>query len=1486
MKKVLFVLVIVLVLSSLVQISSQIINDVEDNEGGDSMAKYDYKDISKDQMNTWDDLDNYVNNMKSTNKDLIGANVEFNDITESIELKGSDGQTLLEIPKGVNLKFENGELSFSGEPVPVQAIQDNEPFTKDITRGIVDTQKPPTEQVRKINIMGTKIYMAGFDKVNVKPTLEGTEIYTEGSGVIEINGNRFVGIENARFIYDKDKNLVFAELQSVDGGDYNINIGDKSYNFKILKGDKLVIDLKNKKVEVKKQGQDNERRTYTFTENEKSFSFDTSSSSTLILDDKGQPYQLILEKGATLFYHDGVFWSNEGGINVFFDGRELTESDGRSISFDIGTDRFNIRGMVEIFGLDGNLDYSGYSENTYTKFGIEEGKYHFDLLEGNARFSNRIVEILHQNGETKFKKLKTKYDYFSDFSFTTRDSSGIALNGEVSEIGGNINFKFDGFNRHGELMTISKPLEELSQGYSLQLELNRGLQVKGEVAKLASVVEDINTKIATEKDPLKKEELIFERIQSEKLLLQLSEMDTSGSVEELNSFINSFTNPETRARAITTLISWKADESDRINIPRLYSMRTAEVVADYAILDGFGLEVVRDKNGNDFVRNFIRDSDGKRYSININTDVIIDELKIYEDSLKKVVRDVKASKGYINLKKYSYDYGDENGYFSQTAFAISDRGIDRESSVYKNAIEINQDLNARLTEAKKYASENNDDEMLSLLKINEAKLLRFEDSEKAKKLLYEVDQSSENDVLRAEAKRIRASMYFSENPRENAEDTLRLLRNAINIDPNNIRARNQLNLVIDSLLSDRISQRFAEPEKHFNDLMSRFKYGFRPFSYAAMRLTNFDETRVEDFAQLTEKNNYALVGTNAMRSLIRSGISMDDYFQASTNDKLMQIMQANGIDRYVRIPEFQQYLESGQLDFEGVDKFSNSLSKLGAKIEAHRGADIRKKFMTDFNKAVYLMGAIEDVSKTDPAVNIIANNGAASENILFEGNHDRLANAFTSDNLNKPIRTTFTEVGLNIADFGALTVALSGAGKALMYLAESAKIGRAVSILQAMMNPTEAWLIKSAGASRFTSLAGFVGDTVAQTIAIDALNTISSGAGTTFDVLTNVLGGINPEKQLINLVEDAAGKTKLFIKASSRAEADKLAKKFRGLADEVIVGLHIPKGYKDRGAFFLEDLVNANAEKHRLAEQIFSSNTRISTARGGVDLSTFNSRDIDYSDISKQRKSELFSLSTRKGNLNPVDLEGLSDNERLYLYESKLRNMGLLQKELTDEQKKAVLAAHYSEIGATRSDVLQLKYNIARDSGLTKEQIQVGMDNWIMGGKEHLSLNDRFKDEIDSFRKASKNKRRLYSSAEINDLGLSQADRTFRKKLINLLEMPSKKDVKTDKIAYLLPQFRAVQYTGKKLTVPSGRKFKVYRGTPTSGGGDVFFIVDRTEAHMHSVKMGNQDIVLPHHIDIQRWQGKRWVHVREDAIDWIGMIRSSHSYDILNHYAQ
>ena len=114
-----------------------------------------------------------------------------------------------------------------------------------------------------------------------------------------------------------------------------------------------------------------------------------------------------------------------------------------------------------------------------------------------------------------------------------------------------------------------------------------------------------------------------------------------------------------------------------------------------------------------------------------------------------------------------------------------------------------------------------------------------------------------------------------------------------------------------------------------------------------------------------------------------------------------------------------------------------------------------------------------------------------------------------------------------------------------------------------------------------------------------------------------------------------------------------------------------------------------------------------------VDVSEINPSQISYESISTSRKAELDSLAKNDRVLGPIDLESLSDNERLYLYEQRLRQRGLLNGELTEQQKKAFLVAHLSEVEGVER--LQTKYNIAAQNGLSKEQIKVGMDDYLMG---------------------------------------------------------------------------------------------------------------------------------------------------------------------------
>ena len=105
---------------------------------------------------------------------------------------------------------------------------------------------------------------------------------------------------------------------------------------------------------------------------------------------------------------------------------------------------------------------------------------------------------------------------------------------------------------------------------------------------------------------------------------------------------------------------------------------------------------------------------------------------------------------------------------------------------------------------------------------------------------------------------------------------------------------------------------------------------------------------------------------------------------------------------------------------------------------------------------------------------------------------------------------------------------------------------------------------------------------------------------------------------------------------------------------------------------------------------------------------------VDFSTISSTRKVYLDNIVSLDRTIGPIDLEGVSDSERIYLFEQILKKTGLVDSNgLTESEKRLALAAHYSEIQG--SDRIQAKYNMLRNGGFTKDQIKIGIDDWIFG---------------------------------------------------------------------------------------------------------------------------------------------------------------------------
>ena len=251
-----------------------------------------------------------------------------------------------------------------------------------------------------------------------------------------------------------------------------------------------------------------------------------------------------------------------------------------------------------------------------------------------------------------------------------------------------------------------------------------------------------------------------------------------------------------------------------------------------------------------------------------------------------------------------------------------------------------------------------------------------------------------------------------------------------------------------------------------------------------------------------------------------------------------------------------------------------------------------------------------------------------------------------------------------------------------------------------------------------------------------------------------------------------------------------------------------------------------------------------------------------------------------RGELTLAETAQLTDNQRI-AYVQKLLGID----ELNENQARAILAAHYSDLADVSSyRRLRVKEDILREV-FDKNEVSLMMRKGVTGKALTSSLNDKFSSEIENFRRMNEGRKKIYSSTELKEMGVTEEGRTFRRKLINLIESPPQKDVSTDKVAYLLPQFSKSEFTGEFVTV-TGRRFKVYRGTPVTGGADVYYIVDRTAAHMHDLQIGRSYIPMPRHIDVQKNVHGVWRKVREDNIDWETLVRESHAYDILDYYSR
>ncbi len=134
--------------------------------------------------------------------------------------------------------------------------------------------------------------------------------------------------------------------------------------------------------------------------------------------------------------------------------------------------------------------------------------------------------------------------------------------------------------------------------------------------------------------------------------------------------------------------------------------------------------------------------------------------------------------------------------------------------------------------------------------------------------------------------------------------------------------------------------------------------------------------------------------------------------------------------------------------------------------------------------------------------------------------------------------------------------------------------------------------------------------------------------------------------------------------------------------------------------------------------------------------------------------------------------------------------------------------------------------------------------------------------------------RKIRPKKELLNLSLKQ--KTFRRKLINLLDL--QKPIEPKKIAYLLPQYEKVKYTGEY--IPS-HNYPIYCGR--KGSKEEYFTVDTRE--VAKIKLGEDTVLLPTHIDIQeRLNANRYNKIGRERIDWKKMIKESESQDILNYF--
>ncbi|MEK6872417.1 MAG: hypothetical protein AABW90_00205 [Nanoarchaeota archaeon] len=390
--------------------------------------------------------------------------------------------------------------------------------------------------------------------IKSKITIKDNEFKLSGRGDLIIDGKELNGIENALIRTDEERKIVFAEFNSVNGGDYFFDYKNKVFSFKAERYGKILFDPENKKIT-------GENVELAYNEKPQESKFEINGKFSLNLDENGNPKKLIVTDGifSSNFFGEArqeFFSKNKKPLTVFFDRTDIKDFDGNAISIIDEKDNriITIKGQVKGNNLKKTVNYEGISENAYTIFHYDGKKGepgndpYFDVLEGRAVIDNGKHLAYIEDGKASLRIKNEAQPTPTNFKFTTHEPDKIEPKTEVFINEEAKIFKLTAYDQNlpnGKL-TTEVSLSELEKSFSPSLS---ELAIrKSNEEYLQSSLNQIQYKIDSKEFSGKE----LQSLELQKIMLEnkidLLNNNIEESIKRMQEFIA--TNPDSEIKAI------------------------------------------------------------------------------------------------------------------------------------------------------------------------------------------------------------------------------------------------------------------------------------------------------------------------------------------------------------------------------------------------------------------------------------------------------------------------------------------------------------------------------------------------------------------------------------------------------------------------------------------------------------------------------------------------------------------------------------------------------------------------------------------------------------------------------------------------------------------------------------------------------------------------------------------------------------------------